>query len=201
MGIDKQIPERAQYIRVIVGEVSRITDHLTCLGASAMELGAFTVFLYALKAREWLFELLEEVCGARLTSATCASAASSYDLPPGFDRQAARHPGAHAHRDERTSASCWIATASSATAWTASASSPRRTALAYGITGPVGALDRHRLRRAQGPPVPGLRPLRLRRAGRLGRRQLRPLRRARRGDAASRCASSTRRSSRSRPAR
>ena len=53
---------------MIVGEVSRITDHLTCLGACAMELGAFTVFLYALKAREWLFELLEEVCGARLTS-------------------------------------------------------------------------------------------------------------------------------------
>src|SRR5829696_9474792 len=66
MGIVKDVPERAQFIRVIVGEISRVTDHLTCLGASAMELGAFTVFLYALKAREWLFELLEEVCGARL---------------------------------------------------------------------------------------------------------------------------------------
>src|SRR6478736_6045778 len=42
LGIDKRIPERAQYIRVLVGEVSRITDHLTCLGAGAMELGAFT---------------------------------------------------------------------------------------------------------------------------------------------------------------
>jgi len=67
LGIDKQIPERAQFIRVLVGEMSRVTDHLTCLGAGAMELGAFTVFLYMLKAREWFYELLEEVSGARLT--------------------------------------------------------------------------------------------------------------------------------------
>ena len=44
LDIDKKIPERAQFIRVIVGEISRITDHLTCLAAGAMELGAFTVF-------------------------------------------------------------------------------------------------------------------------------------------------------------
>src|SRR5438045_8614957 len=41
LGITKAIPERAQYLRVLVSEISRITDHLTCLGASAMELGAF----------------------------------------------------------------------------------------------------------------------------------------------------------------
>src|SRR4051794_23406331 len=87
LGIDKQIPERAQYIRVIVGEISRITDHLTCLGAGAMELGAFTPFLYALKAREWLFELLEETCGARLTSTYVRIGGLSYDLPPGFDEK------------------------------------------------------------------------------------------------------------------
>jgi NADH-quinone oxidoreductase subunit D len=84
MGITGDLPVRASYIRVIVGEVSRITDHLTCLGASAMELGAFTVFLYALKAREWLFELLEEVCGARLTSTYLRIGGVSFDLPPEF---------------------------------------------------------------------------------------------------------------------
>jgi NADH-quinone oxidoreductase subunit D len=84
MGIADDIPERALFIRVIVGEVSRITDHLTCLGAGAMELGAFTVFLYALKAREWLFELLEEVCGARLTSTYLRIGGVSFDLPPEF---------------------------------------------------------------------------------------------------------------------
>ncbi len=67
LGIHKEIPARAEYIRVIVSEISRITDHLTCIGASAMELGAFTAFLYFLKAREWFFTLLEELSGARLT--------------------------------------------------------------------------------------------------------------------------------------
>src|SRR6478609_4634536 len=84
LGIDKAIPERAQFIRVIVGEVSRISDHLTCLGASAMELGAFTVFLYMLKAREWLFELLEEVCGARLTVSYLRIGGCAWDRPDGI---------------------------------------------------------------------------------------------------------------------
>jgi NADH-quinone oxidoreductase subunit D len=85
MGITAKIPERAQFIRVIVGEISRITDHMTCLGAGAMELGAFTPFLYLLKAREWLFELLEEVCGARLTVSYLRIGGCAYDLPEGFD--------------------------------------------------------------------------------------------------------------------
>jgi NADH-quinone oxidoreductase subunit D len=85
MGITDKIPERAQFIRVIVGEISRVTDHLTCLGAGAMELGAFTPFLYALKFREWLFELLEEVCGARLTVSYLRIGGCAYDLPDGFD--------------------------------------------------------------------------------------------------------------------
>jgi len=59
--LDIEVPERAQYIRGIVGEISRITDHLTCLGASAMEVGGFTPFLWMIKAREWFWELLEEL--------------------------------------------------------------------------------------------------------------------------------------------
>src|SRR5207247_8094819 len=46
------VPERCHYVRVIMSEISRICDHLTCVGASAMELGAFTVFLYMINARE-----------------------------------------------------------------------------------------------------------------------------------------------------
>jgi len=85
LGIAEKVPERAQFIRVIVGEMSRITDHMTCLGAGAMELGAFTVFLYLLKAREWLYELLEEVSGARLTHSYLRIGGVSADLPEGFD--------------------------------------------------------------------------------------------------------------------
>jgi NADH-quinone oxidoreductase subunit D len=84
LGLDGKIPERALYIRVIVGEISRITDHMTCLGAGAMELGAFTVFLYMLKAREWLYEVLEEVSGARLTHSYMRIGGVSADLPDGF---------------------------------------------------------------------------------------------------------------------
>jgi NADH-quinone oxidoreductase subunit D len=84
MGITKQIPKRAEYIRVIVSEMSRMTDHLTCLGASAMELGAFGPFLFFLKAREWLYELLEVVSGARLTHTYVRVGGVNKDLPEGF---------------------------------------------------------------------------------------------------------------------
>ncbi|HXU80896.1 MAG TPA: NADH-quinone oxidoreductase subunit D, partial [Polyangia bacterium] len=79
-----ECPERAQFIRVIIGEISRITDHLTCLGAGAMELGAFTPFLYNIKFREWLWELLEELSGARLTHSYCRIGGVVADLPEGF---------------------------------------------------------------------------------------------------------------------
>jgi NADH-quinone oxidoreductase subunit D len=84
LGITKSIPQRAEYIRVIVSEVSRLTDHLTCIGASAMELGAFTAFLYFLKAREWFFRLLEELSGARLTYSYVRIGGVVSDLTPDF---------------------------------------------------------------------------------------------------------------------
>jgi NADH-quinone oxidoreductase subunit D len=84
LGVADRIPLRAQYIRVLVSEVSRITDHLTCVGASAMELGAFTPFLYFLKAREWLFELLEELSGARLTYSYVRIGGVAHDLTDDF---------------------------------------------------------------------------------------------------------------------
>ncbi len=85
LGLTSSIPKRAEYVRVIVSEMSRMTDHLTCVGASAMELGAFTPFLYLLKAREWLYELLEKVSGARLTHSYVRVGGVSRDLPDGFD--------------------------------------------------------------------------------------------------------------------
>ena len=83
LGID--ITERCKYIRVIMSEISRICDHLTCVGASAMELGAFTVFLYMIKAREFLWELVEDVTGARLTISYGRVGGVKADLPEGFD--------------------------------------------------------------------------------------------------------------------
>jgi NADH-quinone oxidoreductase subunit D len=85
MGLE--VPERCKYIRVIMAEISRITDHLTCIGASAMELGAFSVFLYMMKAREWLYELVENVTGARLTVSYGRIGGVKADLPKEFDGQ------------------------------------------------------------------------------------------------------------------
>ena len=85
MGLTGKLPRRAEYVRVIVSEMSRITDHLTCVGASAMELGAFTPFLYFLKNREWLYELLEKVSGARLTHSYVRVGGVAKDLPDNFD--------------------------------------------------------------------------------------------------------------------
>jgi NADH-quinone oxidoreductase subunit D len=87
LGLD--IPERAKYIRVIMSEISRVTDHLTCIGATAMELGALSVFLYMMKAREYLYELVEEITGARLTISYVRIGGVKADLTSGFAQRAA----------------------------------------------------------------------------------------------------------------
>ena len=83
--LDIEITERCKYIRVIMSEVSRITDHLTCIAASAMELGAMTAFLYLMKAREYLYEIVEQVTGARLTVSYGRVGGVKADLPAGFE--------------------------------------------------------------------------------------------------------------------
>jgi NADH-quinone oxidoreductase subunit D len=80
-------PERCQFARVALGELARITDHLTCNGAMAMELGAFTPFLWMLKAREWIWEILEEVTGARLTHSWIRIGGLAADLSDGFEEK------------------------------------------------------------------------------------------------------------------
>ena len=83
-----EVTERCKYIRTIMSEISRVCDHLTCVGASSMELGAFTVFLYMIKAREFLWELVEDVTGARLTISYGRVGGVKADLPDGFEAKA-----------------------------------------------------------------------------------------------------------------
>lgn len=63
-----EVPPRGVYLRTILSELSRIEDHLTGLAAQVMETGAMTAFLYFMKAREWIYELIEMNCGARVTT-------------------------------------------------------------------------------------------------------------------------------------
>lgn len=72
MGVEKllgvEVPERCRFIRTIASEIARIADHLTCIGPSSMEVGAFSTFLYFVEARELMWDLIESLCGARLTN-------------------------------------------------------------------------------------------------------------------------------------
>lgn len=63
-----KVPKRAEYIRVIIMELSRIADHLVCNSVIGVDSGAMTGFLYVFQLREHIYEIFEEVCGARLTT-------------------------------------------------------------------------------------------------------------------------------------
>lgn len=80
--LEIETTDRCKYIRVVMSEISRVTDHLTCIAASAMELGAMTAFLYLMKAREYLYDIVEEVTGARLTVSYGRVGGVKSDLPP-----------------------------------------------------------------------------------------------------------------------
>jgi NADH-quinone oxidoreductase subunit D len=82
-----EAPERCQYIRVIMSEIARIADHLTCLGMASGELGAQSVMFYMLEARESLYDLIEAATGARLTVTWCRAGGVTRDLPADFAQQ------------------------------------------------------------------------------------------------------------------
>lgn len=66
--LDIKTPKRVDYLRVIVMELSRIADHIICNGILGVDTGAFSGFLYVMEKREEIYEIFEEVCGARLTT-------------------------------------------------------------------------------------------------------------------------------------
>ena len=79
-----ETPPRCVFLRVIMSELSRVIDHLTCLAAQVMETGAMTAFLYAMKAREYIYEIVEMCCGARITTNWTRVGGLMADVPPEF---------------------------------------------------------------------------------------------------------------------
>ncbi len=79
-----KIPQRAQYIRVIFAEITRILNHLLAVGCHAMDVGAMTPFLWAFEEREKLMEFYERVSGARMHAAYIRPGGVSADIPLGF---------------------------------------------------------------------------------------------------------------------
>ena len=82
-----EVPSRAQYIRVIMSELTRIASHELWWGAMAMDLGAFTPFFYAFRERETINDIMEETCGARLTMNYMVPGGVMADIHPTFQQK------------------------------------------------------------------------------------------------------------------
>jgi NADH-quinone oxidoreductase subunit D/NADH-quinone oxidoreductase subunit C/D len=86
-GLQIEVPPRAQYIRVIMDELTRIASHELWWGAMAMDLGAFTPFFYAFRERETINDIMEETCGARLTMNYMVPGGVMADIHPQFQQR------------------------------------------------------------------------------------------------------------------
>jgi NADH-quinone oxidoreductase subunit D len=87
LGIEKQLPLRCQFIRVMCCELARISSHLLGMGSLAMDVGAITVFLHTFTEREKIYNLCEALTGARFTTSYTRIGGLSRDLPPGWTDQ------------------------------------------------------------------------------------------------------------------
>lgn len=79
-----QVPERVEYIRVIMAELQRIASHIIAIGTYGLDLGAFTPFLYLFRDREMILDIFERTCGARLLYNYFWIGGLSHDIPPEF---------------------------------------------------------------------------------------------------------------------
>ncbi len=79
-----EVPPRCQALRVILCELSRIADHVLCVGLQGMDLGAFSVMLWAFEKRELVYDIIEAVCGARLTTSWTRIGGIIRDVPEFF---------------------------------------------------------------------------------------------------------------------
>lgn len=84
--MDIKVPERVEYIRVIMGELQRIASHLVAVGTYGLDIGAFTPFLYCFRDREKILTLFEMTCGARLLYNYIWIGGLSHDIHPDFIR-------------------------------------------------------------------------------------------------------------------
>lgn len=86
-GLQVEVPPRAQVIRVLMDELTRIASHELWWGAMAMDLGAFTPFFHAFRERESINDIMEETCGARLTMNYMVPGGVMQDLHPDFRKR------------------------------------------------------------------------------------------------------------------
>jgi NADH-quinone oxidoreductase subunit D len=87
LGIEKDIPKRVEYIRVLVAELNRIASHFVAIGTYGLDIGAFTPFLWVMRDREHIQRLLEWISGARMLYNYIWVGGLFYDLPVGFEEK------------------------------------------------------------------------------------------------------------------
>ena len=85
--LDLEVPDRAQYLRVIMSELNRITSHLVWLGTSGLELGAITLLFYTYREREKALDLCEMIAGDRMNTRYFQVGGCADDMPPGFEQR------------------------------------------------------------------------------------------------------------------
>jgi NADH-quinone oxidoreductase subunit D len=83
-----EVPKRAQYIRVLFAELTRLASHLVWLGTHVMDLGAMSLFFYCMREREVILDLIEAVSGVRMNPSYFRVGGLAYDLPDGFHEKA-----------------------------------------------------------------------------------------------------------------
>lgn len=82
-----EVPPRTVWIRMMCGEIARVMDHLVCVGINAVDLGAFSFFLYGFHQREEAYTLIEKLCGARLTTSYTRVGGLMHDAPDGWEKE------------------------------------------------------------------------------------------------------------------
>ena len=179
-----EITERCKYVRVIISELSRIIDHMVCIGTNMVDLGALTNFWYFWKPREEVYFLIEELCGQRLTTSYTRIGGAMADLPEGWTDRAPRglprrDPRVHRRRERPPHEEPDLHRADDGRGADHGEGRGRprvhRTVPAGGGGPP---------RPAEGRAVPRVRPVRLRHPDRRGGRHVRPVHGAHGGDAA-----------------
>jgi NADH-quinone oxidoreductase subunit D len=89
LGIDKDLPKRVEYIRVLVAEMNRLASHFVAIGTYGLDIGAYTSFLWLMRDREHIQRMLEWVSGARMLYNYIWIGGLFYDLPVGFEERCA----------------------------------------------------------------------------------------------------------------
>ena len=86
-GLQIEVPDRVKVIRTIIAELTRLASHQLWWGSTGLDLGAVTPFFYAFREREFIMEIMEETCGARLTQNYMVPGGLMYDIHPNFQKR------------------------------------------------------------------------------------------------------------------